>query len=221
MPTQSVMSCSHATNYFGKLGYTHDTGMDWTPFAETLEVMADLVKGGKVRAFGVSNETAWSVGELIKLSEVRDLPRVASIQNPYSLLNRSFEVGLSEIALRTDCGLFAYSPLGFGALTGKYLDGALPEGSRRALFPEFRRNFKPRAVEATGRYVALAREHGLDPAQMALAYVNSRHFLTANIIGATSLEQLEANLGSETIDLAPEVFDAIEAIHNDIPNPAP
>jgi len=208
-------------NYFGKLGYEHDADAEFTPFDEVLEAMQTVKKTGKVRAFGVSNETPWAVMEMLRLSAAHDLPRMVTIQNPYSLINRSFEVGLGEIAIREDCGLFAYSPLGFGALTGKYLGGALPEGSRIKLFPNFQRNFTPRAVEATGRYVALARDHRLDPAQMALAFVNSRDFLTSNIIGATTMEQLAANLASEELTLAPEVLDGIDAIHKDIPNPAP
>lgn len=208
-------------NYFGKLGYNHDANAEWTPFEEMLDVMAEIEKAGKVRAFGISNETPWGLMELMKLSESKGLPRMASIQNPYSLINRTFEVGLAEAAIRSVCGLLAYSPLGFGALTGKYLDGALPEGSRGALYPEFQRNFRPRGVEATARYVALAREHGLDPAQMAIAFVNSRDFLTSTIIGATNLEQLATNLASEDLELSDEVFSAIRDIHNDIPNPAP
>ncbi|MDD9876978.1 MAG: aldo/keto reductase [Magnetovibrio sp.] len=209
-----------AANYFGTLGYSDDTGTDWTPFEEMLDAMAEIEKAGKVRAFGCSNETAWGVAEMLALSEAHGLPRMASVQNPYSLLNRSFEVGLAEVAIRGDCGLLAYSPLGFGALTGKYLDG-VPDGSRRALYPDMNRNFKPRGVEATGRYVALARAHGLEPSQMALAFVNARAFLTSTIIGATDLDQLASNLASEEITLPSEVLDGIEEIHNDIPNPAP
>ena len=208
-------------NYFGKLGYEHDTGTDFTPFDEVLEAMRTVQNAGKVRAFGVSNETPWAVMDLLRRADADGLPRMVTVQNPYSLINRSFEVGLAEIAIREDCGLFAYSPLGFGALSGKYLNGALPDGSRIKLFPNFQRNFTPRAVEATARYVALARDHGLDPAQMAIAFVNSRDFLTSTIIGATSLGQLATNLAAEEMVLAPEVLDAINAIHKDIPNPAP
>ncbi|MAH83946.1 MAG: aldo/keto reductase [Rhodospirillaceae bacterium TMED8] len=209
------------TNFFGKLGYTHDFEAEWTPFEETLSVMDDIVKQGKVRAFGVSNESAWGVAEQLKLAENTGWPRVATIQNPYSLLNRSFEVGLAEIAVRDECGLSAYSPLGFGALTGKYLDGGAEPNSRHALYPEFTRYFNARAETATRRYVALAQDQKLDPAQMALAFVNSRQFLTSNIIGARTITQLKTNLDSADLVLSPEVLHAIEVIHNEYSNPSP
>ncbi len=208
-------------NYFGKLGYAHNETATWTPYQETLEAMDELIAAGKVRAFGVSNETAWGLMALLGLSEKNRHNRVAAIQNPYSLINRTFEVGLAEAAIRENCGLLAYSPLGFGALTGKYLDGALPEGSRQSLFPSFTRNFKPQGIAATARYVALAREHGLEPSQMALAWVHSRQFLTSSIIGATTLDQLKSNLESEALVLSDAVIAGIEAIHAEIPNPAP
>ncbi len=208
-------------NYFGKLGYAHDEAASWTPYEDTLEAMDELIAAGKVRAFGVSNETAWGLMALLGLSDQNGHARVAAIQNPYSLINRTFEVGLAEPAIREDCGLLAYSPLGFGALTGKYLDDALPEGSRQSLFPSFTRNFKAKGIEATARYVALAREHGLQPSQMALAWVHSRRFLTSTIIGATTLDQLKSNLESDALVLSDEVIAGIEAIHTEIPNPAP
>ncbi|WNK00363.1 aldo/keto reductase [Thalassospiraceae bacterium LMO-JJ14] len=210
-----------ATNFFAKLGYEHDPeDTDWTPIDEVVDAMQAQIDAGKIRAFGVSNETPWGVLKHLEAAGVRP-SRIAAIQNPYNLLNRTFEVGLAEIAVREDVGLFAYSPLGFGALTGKYLDGALPEGSRLKLFPDFKRHFKPRGIEATARYVALAREHGLDPAVMALAFVNSRPFLTSNIIGATNVDQLAVNLGAEDLRLSADVLAGIETIHADIPNPAP
>ena len=208
-------------NYFGKLGYEHEDEAQWTPLEETLGAMAREIEAGRVRAFGVSNETAWGLMRHAALAEQAGLPRVASIQNPYSLLCRTFEVGLAEVAIREDCGLLAYSPLGFGALTGKYLDGALPDGSRHKLYPQYGRYFQTNGVRATADYVALAIEHGLNPAQMALAYVNSRRFLTSNIIGATTLDQLQTNLGSVELTLTSEVEEAIEAIHAANPNPAP
>lgn len=210
-----------STNFFSKLGYTHDPGdTGWTPIEEVVDAMQSQIDAGKIRAFGVSNETPWGVHR--HLQAAGDRPsRVAAIQNPYNLLNRTFEVGLAEMAIREHVGLFAYSPLGFGALSGKYLDGQLPKGSRLQLFPDFKRHFKPRGVEATERYVALARTHGLDPSAMAIAFVNSRPFLTSNIIGATNTEQLAVNLSAEDVVLSAEVVDGIEDIHNDIPNPAP
>ena len=157
----------------------------------------------------------------VELAEGDGLPRVASVQNPYSLLNRTFEVGLAEVALREDCGLLAYSPLGFGTLTGKYLNGAEPEGARLSLFPQFARYSKPRGIEATRAYVDLARRHGLEAAQMAIAFTLSRRFVTSTIIGATTVKQLGNDLAAAELELAAEVEEAIEAIHADNPNPAP
>ncbi|MEQ6918648.1 NADP(H)-dependent aldo-keto reductase [Halomonas aquatica] len=208
-------------NFFGKLGYVHDEKEDATALEETLAALKELVDAGKVRAIGLSNDTPWGVMRALHLAEALGLPRVASIQNPYSLLNRSFEVGLAEISHRERVGLLAYSPLAFGALSGKYLDGARPAGARLTLFERFQRYTAPLAEEATAAYVRIAREHDLDPAQMALAYVNSRSFLTSNIIGATTMEQLESNLASESLRLDREVLEAIEAVHQRIPNPAP
>jgi aryl-alcohol dehydrogenase-like predicted oxidoreductase len=208
-------------NYFGKLDYIHDEDASFTPMEEQLEALSGQVKAGKVRAIGVSNETPWGLMKFLDIAERMGLERMASIQNPFNLICRQFEVGLSEIAIREDCGLLAYSPLAFGALTGKHLKGNTPENSRRALFPQFQRYFKPAGVKATETYVALAREHGLDPAGMALAFVNSRRFLTSNIIGATTDEQLAANLKSEDMVLTGDVLEAIEAIHAEQSNPAP
>lgn len=209
------------SNFFGKLGYKH-RDRDFTPFEETLAALQELVGEGKIRAAGVSNETPWGLSKMLAMAEADPkLIRMASIQNPYNLLNRTFEVGLAELAIREDCGLLAYSPLGFGALTGKYLDGPPPEGSRMALFPTFQRHFKPNGVKATRAYVDLANRHGIDPAVMALAFVNAQPFLTSNIIGATTLTQLETNLSAEQTVLSDEVLEEIERIHLDNPNPAP
>ncbi|MBS9403005.1 NADP(H)-dependent aldo-keto reductase [Halomonas sp. TRM85114] len=209
------------TNFFGKLGYVHDEQEDATTLEETLSALKELVDAGKVRAIGLSNDTPWGVMRALHLADTQGLPRVASVQNPYNLLNRSFEVGLAEIAHRENVGLLAYSPLAFGMLSGKYLDGARPPGARLTLFERFQRYTNPLAEQATRDYVTIAREHGLDPAQMALAYVNSRSFLTSNIIGATSMAQLESNLASESLTLDQPVLEAIEAVHQRIPNPAP
>jgi aryl-alcohol dehydrogenase-like predicted oxidoreductase len=209
------------TNFFGELGYRHQADEVTVPIEETLRVLADQVAAGKVRYIGLSNETPWGVMEFLRLAEQYDLPRVVSVQNPYSLLNRSFEVGLAEVAHREDCGLLAYSPLAFGVLSGKYLHGAQPAGARLTLFERFSRYSNPQAEQATAAYVGLAREHGLDPAQMALAYVTSRPFLTSNIIGATTMAQLESNLASIQVELSDEVLEGIEAIHRQYPNPAP
>ncbi|MGK9067495.1 NADP(H)-dependent aldo-keto reductase [Stutzerimonas chloritidismutans] len=209
-----------STNFFGQLGYRHQQA-GFTPLEETLEVLDEQVRAGKIRHIGLSNETPWGTMKFLQLAEERGWPRAVSIQNPYNLLNRSFEVGLAEIAIREQCGLLAYSPLAFGMLSGKYENGARPEGARITRFSRFARYTNPQTQDACSRYVALAREHGLDPAQMALAFVTSQPFVTSNIIGATSLAQLESNLGSIDVTLSAEVLEAIEAIHVAQPNPAP
>jgi aryl-alcohol dehydrogenase-like predicted oxidoreductase len=157
----------------------------------------------------------------LALAEQQGLPRMASIQNPYSLLNRSFEIGLAEVAIREECGLLAYSPLGFGVLSGKYLGGQRPAGARLTLFERFNRYSNPKSDRATAQYVELAHRHGLDPAQMALAWVTSRPFTTSNIIGATTPAQLGDNIRSVELRLSDELIAEIEAIHQSQPNPAP
>ncbi len=208
------------TNYFGQLGYQHrDT--DFTPLEETLEVLAEQVAAGKIRHIGLSNETPWGMMRYLHMAESREWPRMASIQNPYNLLNRTFEVGLAEIAIREDCGLLAYSPMAFGMLSGKYANGARPANARISLFSRFSRYTNPQAETACARYVSLAQEHNLNPAQMALAFVTAQPFVTSNIIGATSLEQLTSNLESGSLQLSPDLLQSIEAIHRQQPNPAP
>lgn len=210
-----------STNFFGQLGYEHVEDEDTVPIAETLQVLDDLVKAGKIRHIGLSNETPWGVNQFLKIAEQQGLVRVVSIQNPYSLLNRTFEIGNAEIAIREKVGLLAYSPLAFGHLTGKYLNGARPAGARITLFERFGRYKNETAEQATQAYVDLAKAHGLDPAQMALAYVNSRRFLTSNIIGATNLEQLKTDIDSIHVNLSDEVLQEIERIHQLHPNPSP
>jgi len=209
------------TNYFGKLGYeTSDEG-DVTPILETLSALSELVTEGKVRHIGISNETPWGAMQYLKLAEEHGLERIVSIQNPYNLLNRSYEVGLAEISHREQTGLLAYSPLGFGTLSGKYLDGQLPASGRITLFPHYQRYTTAQGVRATEAYVALAREHGLDPAQMALSFVSSRPFVTSAIIGATTMEQLRSNIASAALSLPEKLTRAIDAIHTTFPNPCP
>ncbi|WP_439887588.1 NADP(H)-dependent aldo-keto reductase [Pseudomonas sp. MBLB4123] len=208
------------TNYFGQLGYRHQDSI-FTPLEDTLEALDEQVRAGKIRHIGLSNETPWGTMRLLQLAESRGWPRAVSIQNPYNLLNRSFEVGLAEVAMREQCGLLAYSPLAFGMLSGKYEGGARPANARLSLFNRFTRYTNPQAQAACSRYVALAQEQGLDPAQMALAFVTARPFVTSTIIGATTLEQLEADLGSSELRLGDVVLAGIEAIHQTQPNPAP
>jgi aryl-alcohol dehydrogenase-like predicted oxidoreductase len=206
---------------FGKTSYAHEIDPDEVAIETTLGVLAELVKEGKVRAVGLSNETPWGAMRFLTLAEHLGLPRVASIQNAYNLVNRTFEQGLAEVALREDCGLLPYSPLGGGTLSGKYLGGAKPAGARMTLFSRFTRYDKPEGVEAIGRYVALARDHGLDPSQMALAFVHRQPFVTSTIIGATNLTQLKIDLAGFELSLSVEVLTGIEAIHRAIPNPCP
>ena len=196
--------------------------LDLQAIEETLKALSRLVESGKVRYIGLSNETPWGVMTYLQLAKALGLARVVSVQNPYSLLNRTYEIGLAEIAHREQVGLLAYSPLGFGVLSGKYLDRQQPQGARLSLWGNyFTRYTKPLAQQVTKQYVDLAKQHGLDPAQMALAYVNSRPFVTSNIIGATTMQQLESNIASANLILSEDVLQGIEAIHEQQPNPCP
>ena len=211
------------TNYFGKRGYAHDISDHWEDnIHQVLETLRDLIREGKIRHVGISNETPWGTMRFLEESKVHaTLPRAITIQNPYSLLNRLFEVGLSEVSMREQIGLMAYSPLGFGVLSGKYLGDRKPDGARITLFPNYIRYSSKTAIEATQKYYELAQQNDMSLAQMALAFVNSRPFLTSNIIGATSMKQLEENIASIDLELSETVLKGIEAIHNQIPNPAP
>lgn len=209
------------TNYFGKLGYQPDDSEHvLTPIFETLQALEKQVQAGKIRYIGLSNETPWGMMQFLSMARALKLPSIVTTQNPYSLLNRTYEVGCAEISHREGVGLMAYSPLGFGVLTGKYLD-AQPEGARLTRWPHYARYSNEQAVAATREYVALAQQFGLDPAQMALAFVNSRPFVSANIIGATTMQQLESNIASIELELSAELLDEIEAIHRRYPNPSP
>jgi aryl-alcohol dehydrogenase-like predicted oxidoreductase len=194
---------------------------DETPIAEQLDAFAEVVKAGKIRHLGLSNESAWGTMNFVRDSAAGGRPRVQSIQNAYSLLNRTFETALAEIAMREDVGLLAYSPLAQGFLTGKYLDGAMPAGTRTALFNRAQRYQTAGAERAIKRYIAVAKEAGLDPAQMALAFVNSRPFVTANIIGATKMDQLRTDIASIGVTLPADVEARINAIHQEVGNPCP
>lgn len=209
------------SNRFGQRGYVHWPEEDRTPLLETLSVLDECIKSGKVRCVGLSNETPWGLTSFLKLSETHRLPRVVSIQNAYNLLNREFETGLAEIAIREDCGLLAYSPIGAGTLTGKYLNGVVPPGTRRALDHRASRYVTVNADSATAAYVDLAKTHGLDPAQMAIAFTLQQPFLTSSIIGATSMVQLKTNIDAARLTLSQEVLKGIESIHERYPNPCP
>ena len=209
------------TNFFGALGYQHTEDEGAVPIEETCAALARLVDAGKVRYIGVSNESPWGVLEYLRLAREHDMPRIISIQNPYNLLNRTFEVGLAEIAIRERCELLAYSPLAFGRLSGKYPDHA-DDSARLNRWPEWftRYNSAP-ALEATQRYVTLARAHGLSPASMALAFIRQQPFVASVIIGATTMAQLEEDLGSADQVLDSALLEEIEAIHEALPNPSP
>ena len=191
------------------------------PIAETVEIMTDLVKAGKIRHFGLSNESAWGTMSFLKHADAKGMARVQSVQNAYNLLNRTYEVALAEVTMHENVSLLAYSPLAQGYLTGKYLDGGRPPGARTTLFERGQRYENPTAEAAIRKYIALAKEFNLDPAQMALAFVNSRPFLTSNIIGATSMAQLKTDIGSATVTITPDLEERINAIHVEHCNPCP
>ncbi len=194
---------------------------DEVPVEETLGVLQDLVTAGKIRHIGLSNETAWGTMRFLQASEAGHGPRVASIQNAYNLINRTYETGLAEISMREQIGLLAYSPLGQGYLTGKYQNGARPAGARTTLFNRGQRYEKPGVEEAIAAYMALAADFGLDPATLALAFVTTRPFVTSNIIGATTMEQLRVALASEAVKITPEMEEKIDGLFQIHGSPAP
>lgn len=206
---------------FGAPDYDRHQERDSVPIAEQLEIFADLIKEGKIRYLGLSNETPWGVCEFSHTAKQLNLPKAISIQNAFSLLNRTFHLNLAEACRFHNLGLLAYSPLGFGLLTGKYLNG-IPENSRLALFQGFGSRYdKPNLVEAVKGYVNIAAEYGLTPAQLGLAYVRSRWFVASTIIGATTMSQLKENLSSSNIELTKEMIAKIDEIHSSYPNPTP
>ncbi len=209
-------------NFFGKLGYTHQEENDFIDIKTQLEVLADNIKDGKIRYIGLSNETPWGLMKFLSVADKYNLPRIVSVQNPYSLLNRSYEVGMAEISMRENCGLLAYSPLAFGMLTGKYDNGAKPDGARLTIYGDmYTRYTKIKGLRCSERFNDIARRHNLKPSSMALSYVNSKDFLTSNIIGATNLDQLKENINSYKVDLSNDIIDEIEKVHNDDPYPCP
>lgn len=210
-----------STNHFGQLGYEHVEEEDAVPIEETLRVLDGFVRAGKVRYIGLSNETPWGIARFLRAAEVAGMARIVSIQNPYNLLNRTFEIGCAEFAMRDHVGLLAYSPMAFGILSGKYIAGNRPEGARLTRWQRFARYNAGNAARATYEYVELFRKHGLNPAQAALAFVNQRRFVTSTLIGATNLEQLQTNIASLDIELNDEVLAGIAEIHQRYPNPAP
>lgn len=208
------------TNFFGPRGYTHKAEHEFTPLRETLEALQELIDEGKVRYVGLSNETPWGTMEYLRLAEKHDLPRMVSVQNPYSLIMREYEIGMAEISIREEIGLLAYSPLSMGVLSGKYLKGEWPKGSR---FDFNKRNldrYNPEIAQPAIRaYVELAKKNELDPAVMALAFVNQQEFVTSTIIGARTIDQLKTDISSIDVTLSTEVLDGIKSIYQQYPDP--
>ena len=210
------------TNYFGRLGYEHTEEKKWNDFKSILEILKKFINQGKIRYIGLSNETAWGLSKFLEISKIFELPKMMSVQNPYNLLNRTYEIGLAEISIREKSGLLAYSPLAFGFLSGKYRNNNLPEGSRMKLFEDFFPRYKSNnATKAIEDYYKIAKKYNLSLAQMSLAFINSRSFVTSNIIGATTMEQLKENVGSLNIKIDKEIIQEINSIHKNNPNPAP
>jgi len=209
------------TNFFGKRGFVVENDAWEDNIQLVLETMDGFVKEGKIKHIGLSNETPWGIMRFLEESKYHNLPKIKTIQNPYSLLNRQFEVGSAEICIRENIGLFAYSPMAFGVLSGKFLTGESHPNARIKLFPQFSRYNSSQSTEATRKYVAIAEKHGLSAAQMALAFVNQQAFVTSNIIGATTLEQLKENIASIDVVLSEEIINEINAVYAAIPDPAP
>ena len=206
---------------FGNIFYDPSQERDTASIEEQLEAFADFVKAGKIRYIGLSNESAWGVLEFVRLARTKGLPMVASIQNAYSLLNRSYEAGLSEVTRREGIPLLAYSPLGFGHLSGKYLNGARPAGARLTRFPPFGQRYdKPNVMPAVAAYAELARKANLSAATLAIAFVRGRWFCASTIIGATTMAQLEENIDAAGVALPDEALAEIDAIHLRYSNPA-
>ena len=210
------------TNFFGRLNYKHKEEDEWNDFEKVLTTLEKFIKEGKIRYIGLSNESAWGLSKFLEISKNFKLPKMMSVQNPYNLLNRIYEVGLAEISIREKSGLLAYSPLAFGFLTGKYRNNNLPDGSRMKLFGEFFSRYKSvNATKAIEDYYRIAKKYNLSLAQMSLAFINSRTFVTSNIIGATTMGQLKENIGCLNIKLDKEIIEEINSIHKNNPNPAP
>jgi len=211
-----------STNFFGKRDYTLDSEEgEWNSFESVLKALEKFIKSGKIRYIGMSNETPYGLSKYIELAKNKNLPRMMSVQNPYNLVNRTYEIGMSEISIREKCGLLVYYPLATGALSGKYRKGQMPKNSRQALFKGWERHLNPLAMKAYEEYYKLAKEYDMTMAQLAQAFVNTRPFVTSNIIGATTMDQLKENIDSVNIELSHEIIERINMIHNNNPNPSP
>ena len=209
-------------NFFGKLGYVHDSTDQWTNnIAEVLETLQEFIQEGKVRHIGISNETAWGMMQYLNEGQKKALPKIATIQNPYSLLNRSYEVGLAEMSVRENVSLLAYSPLAFGVLSGKYLNDAQPENARLTKYTQFSRYNNDRCAKATALYADLAKKNGMSLVQLSLAFINQQPFVGSTIIGATNIDQLKENISSVEITLNNEIINGLNEINEIYTYPAP
>ena len=210
------------TNFFGKQGYEHDSNeKNWIAFEEILESLKKFVDAGKIRYVGLSNETAWGLAKCLELSKLKNLPKMMAVQNPYNLLNRTYEVGLAEISVREQSGLLAYSPLAFGYLTGKYRNNNMPKGSRIDLFKDFTRYNNENSIKAIEEYYKISQKFNLDFAQMSIKFCEIQPFVTSVIIGATTMQQLKTNVESVNVNLNNEIINEINEVQKIYPNPCP
>ncbi len=209
-------------NIFGKLGYVHEEN-EWNNFEQVLENLKKYIEQGKIRYIGLSNETPWGVMNYLKLHKDKNLPRMMSIQNPYSLLNRSFEIGLSEVSIREKIGCLAYSPLASGYLSGKYRNGLFPKGSRMERYGDFwkYRYNSPNMEKAVEEYYKISKKHNLDLSQMSLKFCEVQNFMTSVIIGATTMEQLKTDIESVNVNLSEDIIKEINEVQKLYTNPCP
>ena len=211
-----------STNFFGRRDYLFNNKEgNWNSFESILEALEKYIKSGKIRHIGMSNETPYGLSRYLEISKNKGAPRMMSVQNPYNLVNRTYEIGMSEISIREKCGLLVYYPLAAGGLSGKYRNGKMPKDSRMALFKGWERHLNPLAMEAYDKYFKLAKDFNLTMVQLAQSFVNSRPFVTSNIIGATTMDQLKENVESINIEFTDEMMERVNEIHNNNPNPSP
>jgi len=211
-----------STNFFGRRDYLFNNKEgNWNSFEKILEALAKYIKSGKIRYIGMSNETPYGLSRYLEISKNKGAPRMMSVQNPYNLVNRTYEIGMSEISIREKCGLLVYYPLAAGGLSGKYRNGKMPKDSRMALFKGWGRHLNPLAMKAYDEYFKIAEDFNLTMVQLAQSFVNSRPFVTSNIIGATTMDQLRENVESINIEFTDEMMERVNEIHNNNPNPSP
>jgi len=210
------------TNFFGRLNYKHKEEDNWNNFEKVLTTLEKFIKQGKIRYIGLSNETSWGLSKFLEVSKLKSLPKMMSIQNPYNLLCRTYEIGLAEISIREKSGLLGYSPLAGGFLTGKYRNNNLPENSRQKLFGGYYTRYsKPNASTIIEKYCDIAEKFNLNFAQMAIKFCEIQNFLTSVIIGATSMEQLKIDIESVNVNLTEEIKKKINDVQIKFPSPCP